>query len=187
MASATDRAISTEPTATLGGRLLNTATVGTPSPGDNPANNRDTAITNVGGAALEITKDAAPDLVQAGGQVLYTLILTNTAGETAEGLAINDRVPFNTTFVDASPASALVGGVVTWHPADLVVGDRVVVTFAVRVDTPLVSGTQIVNDAYGASADNAPSPPTDRKHRGTTSQIRDDVNHPVHPAISTDS
>lgn len=147
--------------ATIGGRLVNIATISTPSAGDKLVNNLDTTTTKIGGAALKVEKTAAPDPVQAGDQIMYALVVTNTAGDPTENLVITDQVPLNTSFVDASPGGTLVGNVVTWNPADIAVSERAAVTVAVRVDAPLVSGTQIINGRYGAKTDNAPSPQTD--------------------------
>jgi len=143
-------------TTPLGSRLVNTATIHTPGAGDNPANNQASTSTVVGGALLEMAKTAAPDPVHAGGAIGYTLVVTNSGSQTTQNLLVTDRVPLSTTFVSASAGGSLLGGVVTWAPAQIDAGQQTVVTFAVQVDAPLISGTQIVNTDYGAAADNAP-------------------------------
>lgn len=143
-------------TTPLGSSLVNTATIHTSGAGDDPANNQASATTVVGGALLDIVKTAAPDPVHAGGEIVYTLVVTNSGSQTTQNLLITDRVPVSTTFVSASAGGSLAAGVVTWAPAQIGADQHTVVTFAVQVNSPLVSGTLIVNDAYGAEADNAP-------------------------------
>jgi uncharacterized repeat protein (TIGR01451 family) len=146
------------PSVTLGSSLVNTVTVSTSDPGDDSENNQATATTIVSGAVLTVTKMAMPDPVQAGGRVLYSIVVTNSGNQATKNLVITDEVPPNTAFLDASSGGSLAGGVVTWNPVDIGIGAHTVVTFSVRVGLNLVTGTQIVNQAYGAMADNASSP-----------------------------
>jgi uncharacterized repeat protein (TIGR01451 family) len=143
-------------TAELGMRLVNTATISTPTPGDNPANNQDTTLTIVSGAVLDVNKSATPDPVAAGGQLLYTLVVNNSGAQATEHLLITDRLPLNTAYIDASAGGVLQGDVVRWMPPDIAVGGHTAVTFAVQVAPGLISGTLLVNDDYVAMADNAP-------------------------------
>lgn len=143
-------------TAPLGSSLVNSVTIHTSTSGDDPANNQDTHTTFVGGSFLDVRKRVSPDPVQAGELLYYTLVVTNDGSLTTANLVITDRVPLNTTFDSASGGVTPVGGVLTWTPGDIAAGNQVEVTFTVRVNSPLVSGTQIINAQYGASADNAP-------------------------------
>ena len=143
-------------TAELGTQLVNTATINTPTPGDNPANNQDTAVTIVSGAVLKVAKSATPDPVAAGGQLQYTLVVTNSGAQATENLVITDRLPLNTAFVSASAGGSLQNDIVRWTPVDIVIGGHTAVTFAVQVGPGLISGTLLVNDEYVAMADNAP-------------------------------
>jgi uncharacterized repeat protein (TIGR01451 family)/fimbrial isopeptide formation D2 family protein len=149
-------------TTALGAHIVNTATIGTSSPGDDPLNNQDTTSTIVGGALLGIAKTATPDPVRVGGEILYTLTVTNTGVYTTQNLLITDRVPASTTLVRVGPGGAQVGDVVSWDQYQLAPGKQAIMTFAVRVDSTTVSGTQIVNARYGATADNA-APTSDEK------------------------
>jgi uncharacterized repeat protein (TIGR01451 family)/fimbrial isopeptide formation D2 family protein len=148
-------------TATMGSSLENTVTIGTPSPGDDPTNNDDTAITIVSAAVLNVTKTAAPDPVLAGERLQYTLVVTNSGAESTQNLVITDRIPANTSFVSASPGGSLASDFVKWSPRDIGTGGRAEVSFEVLVPSHLLSGTLVVNDAYGAVADNAPNATTD--------------------------
>ena len=143
-------------TAPLGSRLVNTCEISTTSRGDDPSNNQDEVTTTIANAVLGITKMATPDPVEAGDQIVYTLFASNSGVEASQNLIVTDRVPLSTTFVNASPEGSLTGDVVTWRPSDIGPGEQAVVTFAVQVDSPLLSGTKIVNKQYGVGADNAP-------------------------------
>jgi uncharacterized repeat protein (TIGR01451 family) len=148
--------------APLGGSLVNTATVGTSSAGDNPVDNQATATTLVSGPVLEISKTAAPDPVAPDSQLSYTLTVMNVGNLEAAGVVITDRVPTSTTFQAASAGGALgVDDVVRWRAVNLSPGAQRVVTFSVHVDSLIPSGTLIINDAYGVAAGNAASPPVD--------------------------
>ena len=48
--------------------------------------------------ALNISKTATPDPVQAGGILTYTIVVQNTGNADATGVAITDTIPLNTTF-----------------------------------------------------------------------------------------
>lgn len=56
-------------------------------------------------AELSITKTDAPDPVQPGGNIMYTLTATNNSGFDAVNAVVSDTIPANTTFVSfAAPA-----------------------------------------------------------------------------------
>jgi uncharacterized repeat protein (TIGR01451 family)/fimbrial isopeptide formation D2 family protein len=151
-------AASVSSAATPESSLENAVTISTRSLGDNPENNHDTAVTTVStGALLEVTKTATPDPVLAGDRIEYTLVVKNTGLAATQNLVITDRVPSNTSFVSASAGGSLAGGVVTWRPADIGVNEQTEVSFEVQVPSGVLPGTMIVNDAYGATADNASS------------------------------
>ena len=101
---------------------------------------------------LVVTKEATPEPVEAGQELLYTIVLRNQGQGDAFGVVVSDTLPSNTSFVTGSvtitPASA--GGVVGAPPL-LVQGltvranSQVTVTYRVRVDVPLPTGTLIIN------------------------------------------
>ncbi len=102
-------------------------------------------------ASLVPYKSASP--VAGRGTILtYTIEVINHAFTTDLPPVLTDVIPTNTTFVSASDG----GGLFTLGDADLVswtlpvmsTGEAVVRTFSVRLDSDLVSGTQIVNREY---------------------------------------
>lgn len=113
---------------------------------------------------LTITKMDEPDPTVSGGTIRYTVVVTNSASANgpAQGLVVTDRVPLSTTLIAAPGATwsgTGPGSLITWTlPSYLWPGDSATFHFTVTVDSPMVSGTLILNDDYGATADNALAP-----------------------------
>lgn len=110
---------------------------------------------------LSMTKSDQPDPTVAGGTIGYTLVVTNSvvANGPAQGLVVTDRVPLSTTLLAAPGATwsgTGPGSLVTWTlPSFLWPGETATFAFTVTVSSPMVSGTLILNDDYGATAANA--------------------------------
>jgi len=110
---------------------------------------------------LSIAKADEPDPTVAGGTIRYTLTVTNapTANGPAQGLVVTDRIPLSTTLLAAPGATwsgTGPGSLVTWTlPSFLWPGESTTFVFTVTVVSPLISGTLILNDDYGATAANA--------------------------------
>lgn len=105
---------------------------------------------------LMVTKTAAPDPVNAGQQIVYTLTWANVGTDTATGVVLTDPVPALTTFVSATGGGILVGGVVTWNLPDLPAGSSGSVQFTVQVNTPIADGTGILNAGYAIDCTETP-------------------------------
>src|SRR5206468_3265565 len=97
---------------------------------------------------LSISKSDAPDPVNAGSNITYTLSYSNTGNANATGVVITDTVPANTTFVSATGGGTLSGSVVTWSPGNLAAGASGSVQMVVRVTSPLANGTLINNSSW---------------------------------------
>jgi len=115
--------------------------------------------------SLMITKTDEPDPTVSGGTIHYTIVVTNEASANgpAQGLVVTDRVPLSTTLVTAAPGATwsgtTPGSLITWTlPTYLWPGESATFHFTVTVDSPMVSGTLILNDDYGTTADNALAP-----------------------------
>ena len=98
---------------------------------------------------LRITKQASPDPVRTGGELLYTIQVENL-GQQASELVISDTIPAETSFVpySASGNGQLVGDAVVWSHPVLPAGEKLVFTFRVKV-----GGVEsITNSAYGVTS-----------------------------------
>ena len=97
------------------GSLTNTARVDSGTPDPNPDNNTSTVVTPVipaeNSADLSIIKTSAPNPVQPGGVLTYTLTIFNAGPSPAVNTVLTDHVPSVLTNVEYS----LDGGL-TWQP-----------------------------------------------------------------------
>jgi len=98
------------------------------------------------------TKQAAAS-VEAGANLVYTISYTNTGHMAAGNVIISDKVPANTTFVEASNNGSLQGDVVRWAIGPVAAQTSGAVTMTVKVDSPLPNGTQIINQTYDIISD----------------------------------
>jgi uncharacterized repeat protein (TIGR01451 family) len=91
--------------------ITNTATVTGNEQDPNPANNTATAtVQPLPGADLAITKTASSSSVTAGGQVTYTLAVTNNGPDDASGVTVSDPLPAGETLVSAAPSQGSCSG-----------------------------------------------------------------------------
>ncbi|MDY7079711.1 MAG: S8 family serine peptidase [Chloroflexota bacterium] len=114
---------------------------------------------------LEISKETASDLVLPGSQLVYTISITNTFDFTLTQVVLTDMVPVSTTFAWASGNYTRAGGgsgelprtVVTWTAASLASQEMLTATLVVTVGS-LPPGARVVNDVYGARANELGAP-----------------------------
>ena len=97
---------------------------------------------------LALSKTGAPKPVAAGDLLTYAIQYEVIGDEPAPMAVITDRVPANTTFVEASGGVTPVGDILVWNLGTLTAPSTGEVTFTVRVNTPLPRGTAIANTAY---------------------------------------
>ncbi|MCX6032418.1 MAG: carboxypeptidase regulatory-like domain-containing protein [Chloroflexi bacterium] len=114
----------------------------------------------VGGVAtLTATKTASvvSSPLQPGGEVLYTIVLTNTGSYTVTGATFADTLPANTTYVASSAATT--SGTASYTAPSVNVtgislptkGSSATITFRVTVNNPLPAGvTQISNQGVAS-------------------------------------
>jgi uncharacterized repeat protein (TIGR01451 family) len=92
-------------------RIANTATVGTTTPDSDEGNNSSTVETPVGPKVdLEILKTASAARVDAGGQVMYTLVVNDNGPSDATGVTVDDGLPAGLTLVSAQPSQGSCSG-----------------------------------------------------------------------------
>ncbi len=99
---------------------------------------------------LRISKQAAPDPVRVGGELQYTINVTNL-GQQATNLIITDTIPANTEYVEGSVSGAgqRLGEVVQWKLPVLAPTQSQQYSFRVRVNALNVD--EIVNEHYAVT------------------------------------
>ena len=145
---------------TASGLLTNTAIVQSATPDPNPNNNQDTALIPVNESAdLSIVKTASPVPVTAGGQISYTLPVTNAGPSPAQNVVLTDDLPPEIL----NPEFAVQGGtnfapwVSPYSIGTLAPGETFLVTIRGTVDPSASSGT-LTNTATVQSATPDPNP-----------------------------
>jgi uncharacterized repeat protein (TIGR01451 family) len=107
---------------------------------------------------LAIAKTAAPNPVEAGARLTYTLVAENTGYVAATGVTITDTLPANTTFISAGSGGALAGDQVQWTGLTVSAGGTLAVQFVVHVNEFLAEGAILTNDDYGVKCAQVPTP-----------------------------
>ena len=98
--------------------------------------------------ALAVSATDAPDPVNAGANITYTLSWSNTGNMNASSVAVSDTLPANTTFVSATAGGIRSGSVVTWSVGALNAGASGSAQLVVKVNSPLANGTTITHGTY---------------------------------------
>lgn len=109
-------------------------------------------------ADLAIVKTANPASVIVGGQVQFTLTVSNLGTHTAKAVIVSDVLPSNAIYVAAyAPnwATSVVGQTLTFSRPTLAVGETVTITITIKA--PLVAGT-LPNTATVTSQTPDPNP-----------------------------
>ena len=100
---------------------------------------------------FHILKLDAPDPVQAGQQLIYTIYYSNTSQAEATDVVITDTLPANITGGTATPSedggTIGPGNVITWNVGSVGAGELMSITLGVDVDSPLDNGTVLTNTA----------------------------------------
>jgi uncharacterized repeat protein (TIGR01451 family) len=120
------------------------------------------AIPPPGAADVSITKSGSPDPVNPGGQITFTLVVTNNGPDTDTHVTVTDPLPSGLTLVSALVTSGggtciLSGDTVTCELGDMPNGDTRTIT--ITVDVSASKRGTIVNTATvtGGVADPNPS------------------------------
>jgi uncharacterized repeat protein (TIGR01451 family) len=103
-------------TTTAVGPLSNTATAAATTADPSSANNSATATTTVNpppSADLSIAKTDAPDPVNLGGTVTYTITVTNNGPDAAAGTTVSDTLPAGAALVSATATQGTCSGTTT--------------------------------------------------------------------------
>ncbi|MGA8440430.1 MAG: C25 family cysteine peptidase, partial [Candidatus Sulfotelmatobacter sp.] len=145
--------------ATANGTLItDTATVSSSVTDPNSGNNTASASTIVGataGAELSVTDAASPYPVQAGNNITYTQVVTNSGTAAATGATFSETTPANTTFVSITPPA---GWTCTAFPplctnASVAAGSTGTFVAIYKVNAATTAGT-IITDTVTVNAGN---------------------------------
>src|SRR5437879_3137524 len=111
-----------------------------------------------GAPDLSIVKTGAAQ-ANAGETIAYVINYQNkTAGQTATGVQITDRLPSAVSFVSCSGGCSVLGNTITWDLGDVQRASSGTVTYQVMVDPAAINGTTFQNNALIASSQNDPNP-----------------------------
>lgn len=133
---------------------------------------------------LDISATASPTAtVDQGGQLTYTLFLTNATGVDLTNVIVTNTLPANTECVlyrkpegwFGNPASCA-NGEPTWVLPDLFDltlfnGESISFSFVVEVQAPLPNGFVLRNDAYGVQAEQVDTPANQFQDQGPGTDV----------------
>ncbi len=144
-----------------GAVLTNSVTVTASETDPNFANNTGVTATTqvVRSADLDVAKSFEPQLAVAGGQLKYTMTVTNRGPSVASGVAITDTLPAGVGLVSTLPAfpgCTEFGGTVTCSLGTLGVGATTTATIVIAV-SPTATGN-LVNTATVSATESDPDP-----------------------------
>jgi uncharacterized repeat protein (TIGR01451 family) len=131
--------------------LTNSVTISTTTPGEqDTSDNSATDTTDVyARVVLSLQKTAAPEPVEAGGSLTYTVNWTVGGDAYAPGVVIVDTLPEHVTFVSASHGGVYnaAARTVTWNLGDMTPVTSGAYTINVLVETPMYNGVRLTNVA----------------------------------------
>ncbi|HEV8102921.1 MAG TPA: DUF11 domain-containing protein, partial [Gaiellaceae bacterium] len=116
--------------------IVNTAQVDSSTADPDPSNNSSTVSAPIGPAAdLAITKSASVSTIAPGGQLVYTLVVSNNGPSDDDNVVVSDPLPGNLSLVTALPSqgSCIGGADIICSLGALAVGGSVQVLVAVQV------------------------------------------------------
>jgi uncharacterized repeat protein (TIGR01451 family) len=164
-----------------GATINNSATASSATTDPTPGNNIGMSTTTVQTRAdLAVTKSDAPDPVNAGSNITYTINFANNGPSDAQTVTVTDAVPANTTFVSAVVTTGTgwavnTAGPIVFSKATVAAGETAVFTMVVQVNSNTASGATISNSATAASATTDPTPANNTATANTTVQVMADL------------
>jgi uncharacterized repeat protein (TIGR01451 family) len=142
-------------------RFTNVAAGTSSTPDPDPSNNNGSQSTSrvttvVAGSADVATVKTGPATVAPGGQVRYSIAVTNRGPDPALAVVVTDTLPGNVTFGSASGGGILAGRVITW-PTIPVLAAATNMTFTVTVTAPVTGSFTNIAASTSSTADPDPS------------------------------
>src|SRR5258708_31910901 len=124
----------------------------------NSSNNTATVNTVVGTTAPDLTVSnvASPNPVQAGNNITYTQVVTNTGTTAATGAMFTESTPANTTFVSITPPArwtCLLLPPVAWSDPSVAASSTGTFTLVYKVNAGTANGT-VISDTVTVNASN---------------------------------
>jgi uncharacterized repeat protein (TIGR01451 family) len=143
---------------TGGQSITNTASTRSSNQRDtNSLNNTSSAVINVVGADLAVSKTVNNAAPNEGGTIAYTIVVTNLGPSTATGVALSDSVPAGVTYGSYGASSGTYSQVTgIWTVGTLAVYGSATLTITGSVNAG-TAGTAITNSAF-VSRSNQPDP-----------------------------
>ena len=121
---------------TINNTVATTSTVSDPDMTNNSATASTTVIAAPAASAdLSVSVTDAPDPVAVGGDLTYTIIVTNAGPDAATGVTLTDTLPSGVTFVSATGGATPVGNTLTFDLGTLANAAGATVTVVVRPTT----------------------------------------------------
>jgi uncharacterized repeat protein (TIGR01451 family) len=102
---------------------------------------------------FNLTKSAVPasgQSVEAGSQIIYTLVLENSGGR-AENTVLTDTLPMSVALNSANPAGSVTDNVISWNLGDFAGGATLTAVLTVTIDSDAPAGMYLTNTAEVAS------------------------------------
>jgi uncharacterized repeat protein (TIGR01451 family)/gliding motility-associated-like protein len=137
-------------------QISNTATVASTTYDPNQANDTSTVIITVNTQAdLSVLKTVDQNIVQAGGQAVYTITVTNNGPSVAQNVTVTDNIPSGLTVLNWT-ASTGSWASPTWSVGTMHPGTTATLTLTVQASASLADGAQISNTATVSSTTTDP-------------------------------
>ncbi|GLF96031.1 beta strand repeat-containing protein [Streptomyces yaizuensis] len=154
--------------------VTNTATVTGDDNDPNPDNNTDTTTTTVTPASVDLAlTKTGPASVTAGGQVSYTITVTNNGPDASTGWTVTDPIPAGlTNAATTTPGCSISAGTLTCTGGALAVGGSTTIALTGTAD---VNATSIVNTATVDGDDPDPNPNNNTDTTNTTVNLSVDL------------
>jgi len=134
---------------------------------NNYATTASTPVTPTTSAVIDATKtvvDPTNDVAQPGDTLKYTVVLKNTGSSTVDNVVFTDSIPANTTYVtgsstlDDNVAGSFSNPTLTVNVGTLNVGSSATITFQVKINVDVPTGTVISNQGVVDSDQTVPEP-----------------------------